>query len=114
MATSAPASFAFRGRQLDVDGRRAFFREAMPASGARESLLLLHGWIGTSSWMFRHLFPELSRRYRTIAPDLPGFGRTQTLAEAPSIDRYTEFLRKLAESGLAASPGVTPAAAEPM
>src|SRR3990172_3366150 len=98
MATApVHAGFAVRGRTLTIDGRRAFFREVVPAAGSGESLILLHGWIGTSSWMFQHVFPELGRRYYTVAPDLPGFGRTQTLAEAPSIDRYTEFVRKLAD-----------------
>jgi len=97
MALPAPASYSYRGRKLEIDGRRAFFREALPSSGPKGALVLLHGWIGTSSWMFRHLMPELGQRYHTIAPDLPGFGQTQTLAEPPSIDRYTEFVRKLAD-----------------
>jgi len=98
MATApVHTGFAVRGRTLAIDGRRAFFREVVPAAGSREALILLHGWIGTSSWMFQHVFPELGRRYHTIAPDLPGFGRTQTLLEAPSIDRYANFIRKLAD-----------------
>jgi pimeloyl-ACP methyl ester carboxylesterase len=47
--------------------------------------------------MFRHVLPELGRRYHTVAPDLPGFGRSQTLADAPSIEGYREFVRQLAD-----------------
>jgi len=98
MATSAPSASAYRERTLDLDGRRVFFREAVPSSPTPEALILLHGWVGTSSWMFRHVLPELGSRYHTIAPDLPGFGRSRTLADVPSIDAYTDFLCRLADA----------------
>ncbi len=98
MASAAPHStFSLRGRTLELDGRRVFLREAAPAKPG-QAVILLHGWIGTSSWMFRHTFPELGRRYHTLAPDLPGFGRTQALGVQPSIDAYTEFLHGLADA----------------
>lgn len=57
----------------EVQGHRVFYRDA----GAKDApvVLLLHGF-PTSSHMFRNLIPELSQRYRVIAPDLPGFGFT--------------------------------------
>jgi pimeloyl-ACP methyl ester carboxylesterase len=98
MASDATAgSSTIENRTLTLSGRTAFLREATPAGESEGSLILLHGWIGTSSWMFRHVLPELGRRYHTIAPDLPGFGRSQTLEEAPSIDGYREFVRQLAD-----------------
>ncbi|HEU4760232.1 MAG TPA: alpha/beta hydrolase [Dehalococcoidia bacterium] len=97
MATSAPRTFAYRGRTLEIDGRSVFLREAVPFSPRPEALILLHGWVGTSSWMFDHLMAELGARYHTIAPVLPGFGRSRTLADVPSIDGYAEFLRRLAD-----------------
>lgn len=98
MATTAPARFAYRGRELDIGGRRAFVREAVPGAPATEALILLHGWVGTSSWMFRHVMPELGSRYHVIAPDLPGFGRSRTLADVPSIDAYADFVYSLADA----------------
>ena len=98
MATSAPGRFAYRGRELDIGGRRVFVREAVPAAPATEALILLHGWVGTSSWMFRLVMPELGSRYHVIAPDLPGFGRSRTLADVPSIDAYAEFVLSLADA----------------
>jgi pimeloyl-ACP methyl ester carboxylesterase len=95
-ATGA-ASCTIENCTLTLAGRTAFFREATPTGEYEGSLILLHGWIGTSSWMFRHVLPELGHRYHTIAPDLPGFGRSQTLEEAPSIDGYREFIRQLAD-----------------
>jgi len=40
-------------------------------------LLLLHGF-PSASHMFRNLIPLLADRYRVIAPDLPGFGQTES------------------------------------
>ncbi|HEV8574677.1 MAG TPA: alpha/beta hydrolase [Dehalococcoidia bacterium] len=93
----AAASCTIENRTLTLNGRRAFFREATPLGESLGSLILLHGWIGTSSWMFQHVLPELGARYHTVAPDLPGFGRSQTLADAPSIEGYREFVRQLAD-----------------
>lgn len=91
------ASCTIEHRTLTLNGRRAFFREATPNGEPIGSLVLLHGWIGTSSWMFRHVLPGLGRRYHVVAPDLPGFGRSQTLADVPSIEGYREFVRQLAD-----------------
>jgi pimeloyl-ACP methyl ester carboxylesterase len=60
-------------RTVDVDGLDVFYREAGPPAGP--NLLLLHGF-PSSSHMFRDLIPRLIDRFRVIAPDLPGFGRT--------------------------------------
>ncbi len=62
-----------RYRTVRVGVADVFFREAGPVDGP--VVLLLHGF-PTSSHMFRDLIPELSHRYRVIAPDLPGFGNT--------------------------------------
>ena len=62
-----------RYRTQAVGEVEVFYREAGPADAP--VLLLLHGF-PTSSHMFRDLMLELSDRYRLIAPDLAGFGRT--------------------------------------
>jgi pimeloyl-ACP methyl ester carboxylesterase len=68
-------------RSVDVDGLKVFYREAGPRDAP--VLLLLHGF-PTSSHMFRGIIPMLSDRVRLIAPDLPGFGRT----ELPPRDKF--------------------------
>jgi len=56
-----------------VDGLNVFYREAGKAG--QPKLLLLHGF-PTSSHMFRDLIPLLADRFHIVAPDLPGFGKT--------------------------------------
>ena len=84
-------------RKIDVDGFNIFCREAGPKDAP--ALLLLHGF-PSAGHMFRDLIPQLSDRFRVIAPDLPGFGQsdmpdrgtfTYTFDNvARVIDRFTE------------------------
>ena len=64
-----------------VGAANVFYRQA----GKQDApvILLLHGF-PTSSHMFRNLIPQLSEKFRVIAPDLPGFGST----EAPGRGEY--------------------------
>lgn len=54
-----------------ADGKMVFYRDAGPANAP--AIVLLHGF-PTSSHMFRNLIPELAGSYHVVAPDLPGFG----------------------------------------
>jgi len=86
-------------RTAEVDGLSVFYREA----GAPDAptLLLLHGF-PSSSHMFRNLIPLLADEFHLVAPDLPGFGKSDMpnpdkfeytfdhLADV--IDRFTEVL----------------------
>jgi pimeloyl-ACP methyl ester carboxylesterase len=84
-------------RTVSVDGFNVFYREAGPVGGPK--LLLLHGF-PTASHMFRDLMPLLSERIHVVAPDLPGFGKSDMPARdsfeytfdniASVIDRFTE------------------------
>jgi pimeloyl-ACP methyl ester carboxylesterase len=60
-------------RTISLDGLDVFWREAGPADAP--VLVLLHGY-PSSSHMFRHLIPALADKYRVIAPDHIGFGRS--------------------------------------
>ncbi|WP_299276435.1 alpha/beta hydrolase [uncultured Psychroserpens sp.] len=59
---------------IDVDGLDIFYREAGPKNAP--TLILLHGY-PTSSHMFRNLIKDLSSEYHLIAPDYPGYGRSE-------------------------------------
>jgi pimeloyl-ACP methyl ester carboxylesterase len=86
-------------RHALVDGSKIFYREA--GSPTAPTLLLLHGF-PASSHMFRKLSPSLVDRYHIVAPDLPGFGFTETPDRtkfsytfenlAKTIGRFTEVL----------------------
>ncbi|MGC1301164.1 MAG: alpha/beta hydrolase [Caulobacteraceae bacterium] len=74
-ATSEPADPTVEYKTQAVGPVEVFYREAGPPDAP--VVLLLHGY-PTASHMFRGLIPLLATRYRVIAPDLPGFGQTQS------------------------------------
>jgi pimeloyl-ACP methyl ester carboxylesterase len=77
-------------KTADVGGFNVFYREAGAPNAPK--LLLLHGF-PTSSHMFRDLIPLLADRFHIIAPDLPGFGRS----DMPSRDKFTYTFDHIAE-----------------
>jgi pimeloyl-ACP methyl ester carboxylesterase len=79
-----------RHRTVDVDGLQVFYREA--GTAGKPPILLLHGF-PSSSHMFRHLLSQLGDEFHCVAPDLPGFGYT----ESPSPDEFAYTFDHLAE-----------------
>lgn len=75
---------------MDVGNARVFWREA--GSKDRPAFLLLHGF-PSSSAMFRNLMPLLEDDFHLIAPDMPGFGRT----EAPGRDAFSYTFEHLTD-----------------
>jgi pimeloyl-ACP methyl ester carboxylesterase len=90
------AMITIKYRTADVDGFNIFYREAGAPNAAK--LLLLHGF-PSASHMFRDLIPLLADRFHLIAPDLPGFGKSDMPGRgctfgriAETIDRFTEVV----------------------
>jgi pimeloyl-ACP methyl ester carboxylesterase len=83
-----------RYRSVNVDGSKVFYREA--GSPDARKLLLLHGF-PTASHMFRDLIPLLADRFHLIAPDLPGFGRSDLPARPATFDRIAEIIDRFTE-----------------
>ena len=87
-------------RTAAVGDHQIFYREAGDPN--QTSLLLLHGF-PSSSHMFRNLIPLLSDRFHIVAPDLPGFGFSQSPPRsqfkytfdnlAMVIEAFTEVVR---------------------
>jgi pimeloyl-ACP methyl ester carboxylesterase len=88
-AASGPRTVVHH-RTMVVDGVSLFYREAGPRDAP--VVVLLHGF-PSSSHMFRNLIPELSMRYRVIAPDYPGFGES----DVPDRSRFRYSFERFAE-----------------
>ena len=78
----------------EVDGIHIFYREAGAPSAPK--LLLLHGF-PSASHMFRDLIPLLADRFHIIAPDLPGFGRSDMPSGRHTFDRLAELIDRFTE-----------------
>ena len=84
-------------RTADVDGLTVFYREA-GASDA-PTLVLLHGF-PSASHMFRELIPLLADRFHLVAPDLPGFGKSDMPARGDfdyTFEHITDVVDRLTE-----------------
>jgi pimeloyl-ACP methyl ester carboxylesterase len=84
-------SVAVSYHYVKVDDVNIFYREA--GDPTKPTVLLLHGF-PTSSLMYRNLIPLLADRYHVIAPDLPGFGFTQS----PDREHYAYTFDHLAQT----------------
>jgi pimeloyl-ACP methyl ester carboxylesterase len=87
-----------RCRYQAVDGLQIFYRECGPDDAP--VLLLPHGY-PCSSFQYRRLMPALADRWRTIAPDFPGFGYSATPSREAfgyDFDAYARLLGRFAES----------------
>ncbi len=55
-------------------------------------VLLLHGWTGAAHQSFVGLAAQLSRNYRVVMPDLPGFGESPPPPDNWGVPQYGQFL----------------------
>ncbi len=76
----------------NINGQVLYVQEAGPTNGP--IAILIHGW-SSSSFTWAPVLPELSKRYRCIAIDLPGFGRSPAPAEKPTIAGYAELIAQM-------------------
>lgn len=74
----------------NINGVEIFYREAGDKNNP--TLVLLHGY-PTSSHMYRNLIRDLSDQYHLIAPDYPGFGRSQQPPMAGFEYSFENFAR---------------------
>lgn len=85
-------------KTIRLDQIEIFYREAGPADAP--VLLLPHGY-PCSSFQYRRLMPALADRWRTIAPDWPGFGYSSTPHPDQfgyDFDAYADVLRAFADA----------------
>lgn len=59
--------------------------------GEGELIVLLHGW-GSNIKLFANLIDLLSKKYKTVAMDMPGFGESDEPPAAWSVSDYADFV----------------------
>ncbi|KUI01012.1 alpha/beta hydrolase [Mycobacterium sp. IS-3022] len=65
--------------------------------GSGEPVLLLHGYPQSAS-CWRHQIPALAQQYRVIAPDWPGFGRSEPPGTPPTYDNEVDRIDAFADA----------------
>ncbi len=93
------ADFDFEPHYHDINGYRVCYLDEGPRNG--EPILLLHGE-PTWSYLYRKMIPVLTQAgYRSIVPDLIGFGRSDKPVDMEThtykfhVDAITQLVEKL-------------------
>ncbi len=89
---SGNKSYPTLHRTIEINGVNIFYREA--GNEDAPTILLLHGY-PTSSHMFRNLIKDLSDEFHLLAPDYPGYGRSDQPAMADfdyTFDNMAEII----------------------
>lgn len=87
---SGPSEPVAAGERLEI-AARGQLRVIDRNPEADETILLIHGY-GSSTASYGPVIPELAQRYRVIAIDLPGFGKSDRLAGDYSPDALADVL----------------------
>lgn len=77
-------------KYVELHGERVAYREA----GSGEAVVLIHGMAGSSD-TWQAVMPQLARRYRVIAPDLLGHGKSAKPRTDYSLGAFAAGLRDL-------------------
>lgn len=77
-------------KTIDLAGRKLAYRD----EGSGIPLLLIHAF-PLSSMMWNFQIEEFKKDFRVIAPDLAGFGQSESLGEIASMDHYAADLVQL-------------------
>jgi len=90
--SAAVSTSGLTGTSIDVDGTRVHYVDA----GDGAPLVFVHGG---PAWSFtwRDVIARLADRFRCIAIDLPGFGRSPALAGDVSLRQYANLVRRFVE-----------------
>lgn len=70
-----------------VDGLKINYVTA----GRGKPVVMIHGWMGSNE-DYPALFPFLSKHFRVIIPDLPGFGESERMKTKSTSENYAKFL----------------------
>lgn len=87
---------------FSIDGAKIHAIDTGPRNA--QLAILIHGW-SSSSFAMSPLIPLLSRRFRCIAVDLPGYGESPPLRERATIGSYAQIIGRLI-TGLSEHPAV--------
>ena len=86
-------TFPFTAHYTSAPGFRMHYVD----EGSGEPIILIHGE-PTWAYLYRNFIPQLSRRFRVIAPDNMGFSKSETPTDADyTLDSHARNLGRLIE-----------------
>lgn len=97
LAKNLPLEFHYQSNFVDINGIKLHF--VTEGNTDAPTILFLHG-VPTWSYTFRRIFPAcIKNGYRIIAPDLPGFGKSDKPADSAfySLNNLVEYIAEFIE-----------------
>ena len=70
-----------------VNGLKINYEE----KGEGDLIVLLHGW-GSNITLFANMIELLSKKYKVVAMDMPGFGKSEEPKEPWDVSAYVQFV----------------------
>ena len=80
-------------KEITIDNLKIHYRIA----GKGQSLLILHGWGGSSHTWIKVQDILSKKDLKVIVPDLPGFGQSDFPPKPWSVDDYVNFVKKFCD-----------------
>lgn len=84
-------------RRVRVNGVGLHLYDSGPAQAPGPTFLLIHG-LGDEADSWRKVFPLLTGQGRVVAPDLPGFGRSEHPRRAYTLNFFADTLAALLDN----------------
>lgn len=91
--TDISADFPYQSHYVDIHGAKIHYIK----EGSGDPILFLHG-VPASSYVWRNVIPHLAALGCCIAPDLPGFGKSDKPAIAYTITDYIHYIDQFIET----------------
>lgn len=107
MCTISPwPALAPLGKLLRLNGEKEtlFFYDTLGSHSTDKPLLVLIHGLGDEADSWRHLIPLLEEKFRVLAPDLPGFGRSAAPGRI-NVKRHIRAVIRLLEAAGADTAG---------
>lgn len=91
--------FTPKSAKQKINGTDVYY---MQWGNAQKELFLFHGtFVDNASLSWSELAPELATRFKIIAPDMPGYGKSSSTRSTPNLHSLEKFIESFIRSNAA-------------
>lgn len=84
-------------RKVNIKNKEYYVYVYESFNGFKNTVFLIHGW-GMDHYTFKKIYKDIEKRYNVICIDLIGFGESDMMKDAFSLDDYSEMINCLIET----------------
>lgn len=83
-------------RKVNIKSKEYYVYAYENFNGFKNTIFLIHGW-GMDHCTFKKIYKDIEKKYNVICIDLIGFGESDMMNDAFSLDDYSEMIKELIE-----------------